>query len=204
MSQTTSFSKELWQANRWRWLAPLLIVIAMAGLLSVYRMVYAGRVAQLESQYQEESARLAELEKERVDVETMLVEAEQTRAGIEMLYQERFATESERLTDVLREVRELAQRAGLSPDSISYPEEEIAGQGLVRKHIGFTVQGNYSSLRRFINFLELSGSFLTLESIGVSDADGEMLNISLQLSTLFSRPEETSVSGTGRAAGGGG
>ena len=73
MSQTTSFSKELWQKNRWRWLAPLLVVVSMAGLLSVYRAVYAGRVAQLQNQFEEEAERLAALREERAEVEALVV-----------------------------------------------------------------------------------------------------------------------------------
>jgi Tfp pilus assembly protein PilO len=202
MSQLTAFSKELWRSHLWRWLVPLLVVVSMAGLLTFYRAVYSGRVAQLERQYEAEVETLAKLGGERAEVNALADAAEQTRAGIVDLYTNRFASEQERLTSLLREVKDLAARSGLSPNAISYPETAIEEQGLVRKNIEFSVQGGYTELRRLINFLELSDSFIVLESIGVSEGEAGTLSISLSLSTIFTRDDSdlapATVAGGGR------
>lgn len=181
------------------WLAALLFVVLNGALLSMYRVVYAVRYDQLGGQAQARQEALEGLERERRDLEALLEQAEANRAGIETLYRERFATERERLTRIISEVKELARRAGLEPGTIAYPEEVIAEHDLVKKSIVFSVEGSYLSLRRFINFLELSNSFLVLEGISVTSAEPQ-LRISLTLSTLFadSRPGSTVPDGRRR------
>jgi len=85
-------------------------------------------------------------------------------------------------------VQSLARKAGLDPRSIAYPEPEIEDYGLVKRSFIFTVDGDYLALRKFLNLLELSDSFLTLEDASVSEASkGQELRLSLTLSTLFTK-----------------
>ena len=54
------------------------------------------------------------------------------------------------------------------------------------------MDGTYLELRKFINLLELSDSFLTLEEVtlaGETRGEGPELNIRLSLSTLFASEE---------------
>ena len=79
-------------------------------------------------------------------------------------------------------------RAGLDPPTIHYPDEPIRSYGLVKRSIVFGVDGTYLALRRFINFLELTDSFVTLEEIRPSErssTQGSRLSINLRVSTLF-------------------
>ena len=92
-------------------------------------------------------------------------------------------------------VAELARRAGVEPSSIRYPEERLEDVGLTRRSIVFSVDGDYPGLRQFINFLELSELFLTLEEVslaGGTRGKSSKLRISLTVSTLFleAPPEE--------------
>jgi hypothetical protein len=102
----------------------------------------------------------------------------------------RFSTRSERLTNISAEVERLARQAGLDPRSLTSPELDVAELGLTKRSFIFSVNGTYVELRRFINLLELSPSFLTLEEVKLSGGGegGEELQISLRLSTLFVRP----------------
>lgn len=189
---SSALSRELLLKHLWLWLGPLLLLLVSVGLLSLYRTSYSLRVAQLEAQLLRERGQLEERKQQRVALEERLQVAESSRSGIERLYRETFATERERLTQVIRELRDLAARAGLVPSSVSYPEEHLEEYGLLRKSFVFSVEGDYSSLRRLINFLEVSPSFLTLERVQVSDTRRSDLAISLQLSTLFAaEPNET-------------
>ena len=87
---------------------------------------------------------------------------------------------------MIREVKELASNSGLQPaESISYPEESIEDYGLTKRSLVFSVQGSYAQLRRFINLLELSETFVVLEQINVSGVSPN-LTVSLRISTLFS------------------
>lgn len=197
---SSAFTLSLWRRHLWLWLGPLLLVIFNAALLSVYRSVYSGRVAQLERQYEIDVERVAALTENRQRAEELLEAAQGSRSGIESLYGEHFSTERERLTRVIREVKLLATDSGFQVAAISYPEEEFEDHGVARMSFVFDVQGSYSNLRRFINSLELTDSFITLESIRVNESEGGLL-ISLHLSTLFA--DETPPANVPRRAVGG-
>ena len=55
------------------------------------------------------------------------------------------------------------------PRALNYPEEQIQQYGLIKRSFIFNVDGTYTDLRKFINLLELSDSFLTLESAGLTE-----------------------------------
>ena len=87
---------------------------------------------------------------------------------------------------MIREVWELTSTVGLQPSSINYPEDPIVEYGLVKRTFSFTVRGNYAQLRRLINLLELTDSFLTLEEVQLAGRGSDaQLRIGLRLSTLF-------------------
>ncbi len=167
------------------WLAPLVVLLVNVGVLSTYRSLYSGRVDVLGEAIAEETAQLEKIASQQAQVAALVERADAAEKGIASLYEDRFATESERLTAVIREVRELASRAGVVPDRISYPEEVFEDFGLIKRSLEFTVDGSYQELRLFVNYLEQSESFLVLESLGLQDGDTE-LRIRTTLSTLFS------------------
>jgi len=176
-----------WRLRVWFWVGAGLCVVN-AALLSTYRGVYAGRFQALEdeiAQVQNLRTRAAQ-DIARQDGQVATVTA--TRDNVRALYREGFATERERLTDLIREIKELADRSGLRPESISYPEATIEQYGLVEKSLVFTVEGNYDQLRRLVNLLEVTDTFVTLESVSLSEATPN-LRIDLRLSTLFSGSE---------------
>ena len=177
---------DLWKRHGLTWVVPLLLVLVNVSVLSTYRALYAGRVAAIKSQAeQEEQGELADMRSQREQLERVVGRARSSRDGITRLYGQVFATESERFTGVVREVKELAERAGLRPDSIGYPERSIEEHDLIKRSIVFSVEGTYGDLRRFINFLELSDHFVALERIEVAQG-APQLRISLELTTLFS------------------
>lgn len=177
---------ELLREKPWAWGVPLALLLINLMLLSTYRAIYSGRVAVLEAQILDEQQDLEELRGLTATVEAKVEQVVETRAGIEQLYQETFATEQERLTQLIREVRQLAVQAGLRPDSIAYPQEQLEDFGLFERSINFGVEGSYDSLRRFVNFLELSDSFVVLRSLGLTANNQQQVRIALSLTTLFS------------------
>jgi hypothetical protein len=72
---------------------------------------------------------------------------------------------------------------------VSYPTEPLEAYGLRRRAFVFSVQGTYPDLRKFINLLELSDTFLTLEQVTLSESSGGALGIQLRVSTLFATGE---------------
>ena len=184
--------RRVWRLRIWFWIGVGLCVIN-AGLLSTYRGVYAGRFQALEDEIAEVGNLRTRTTQEMARREGQVATVEATRSRVASLYREGFATERERLTDLIREVKDLADRSGLHPGSISYPEEQLKQYGLVEKSLVFTVEGNYTQLRRLINQLETTDTFVVIESISLSEATPN-LRIDLRLSTLFSDGESRATS----------
>ncbi|MXW00038.1 MAG: hypothetical protein F4X59_15815 [Holophagales bacterium] len=176
-----------WRLRIWFWVGAGLCVFN-AALLSTYRGVYAGRFQALEDEIAQVQNLRTRATQEVARREGQVTTVEATRSQVRTLYRDGFATERERLTDLIGEVKELADRSGFGPSSISYPEATLEQYGLVEKSIVFTVEGNYSQLRGLVNLLEVTDTFVALESISLSEATPN-LRIDLRLSTLFSGDE---------------
>lgn len=177
-----------WRKEVRLWLPALVLLVANLAAFGVYRLFLSDNV----------EARARRVERARTDyglvlgqrerAERMATLAERNERRLERLYKNRFRTEEQRITKVIAEVKSLAKRAGLDPLRINYPDEAIESYGLLKRSIVFGVDGTYSALRRFINFLELTDSFVTLEELRPNenyDANSSRLSISLRVSTLF-------------------
>ena len=182
---------DTWTRNLWIWLLPVAVLAVNLLLLTIYETSFASRRASLESISTRANARLEAMQEDRRDMETFLEQVSAQRTAIEAIYADHFATEAERFTRLLREVRSLARQAGLAPQSFSYPKEEMTDEGLIRRSIAFQVSGTYEQVRRLVNFFELSEQFITLEQITLSgDAGNDRLEIRLSFSTLFTATDE--------------
>jgi|JI10StandDraft_1071094.scaffolds.fasta_scaffold64463_4 hypothetical protein len=179
----------LWRRRLWIWLPPAVaLAAATLYLVSLERGVrsqgatLASRLEVAQREHGQASAALARLE-------ALDTSARATREQMARLMEEKFATESGRFTSLVREIKQLAEHAGLDPKEIGYPEEAFADLGLVRRSFVFTVQGSYVNLRAFLYLLELSPSYVTVDSIEVRELAGAKgLGVDLRLSTFFAAP----------------
>ncbi|HEY2736927.1 MAG TPA: hypothetical protein VGK45_00900 [Thermoanaerobaculia bacterium] len=197
---------EIWRQRLWVWVPALVFFLANATAYTIYRFGFADRVASLQEDLKDQRERLDPLDARRQKLQALLASSKRTDQEIRKLYAESFSTRRARLTNINTEVKTLARKAGLDPRSFSYPEEQIQQYGLIKRSFIFSVEGSYVNLRKFINLLELSDSFLTLESINLTPGTSERqgrgragaapapaapenseLRISLTLSTLFAR-----------------
>ncbi len=180
---------EAWRRRLRLWTVPLVFCALNAAAAVIYQTSFAGNVEVLQSLVASASEELAELEAERQESLAFLERIEARRAAMRELYEEHFSTEAERFTTMIREAKRLARQADLAPTSFSYPEQAIGDGELVERRVVFAVQGTYEQLRTFINFLELTDQFLTLERVGLSGSEGrgrsQVLSIRLELSTIF-------------------
>ncbi len=192
--------ESIWRQRLWVWLPALVFFLANAGACSVYQLGYAGRVEGLERDMDAQRQAFDEARTGREASQGLLRRARGNRRQVAALYEQRFSTRARRLTEITAEVKDLARKAGLSPRAISYPEREIEDFGLIKRSFVFSVEGDYLELRQFINLLELSPSFLTLEEMTLVEESGSRLNIQIRLSTLFAAESESQPA---RQAGGG-
>jgi Tfp pilus assembly protein PilO len=178
----------IWRQRATTWGVPLGFLLVNLALLFGNQLVLGVRLLALENQLETRETRRAELEQEYQRLGDLVQRALAARADLDGLYQDRLASKRERLTSVLAHVKDLASRAGLEPDSLSYPETVLEEQGLEKLAFVFAVEGDYPSLRRFMSLLEATDEFLVLEQIGVSEAgdmSGGRLSVRLTLTTLF-------------------
>jgi Tfp pilus assembly protein PilO len=174
-----------WRQDLRLWL-PAVVVLALnlTGFFA-YRVLFAEEAESRRNSVRRARAEHAQVVEQRRRVEALADRAEENQDALTGLYGDRFQTEEERITRMISEVKDLAQRAGLDPPTIRYPNEAIEEFGLVKRSIVFGVDGTYPGLRRFINFLELTQSFVTLEEIRPGERSGSRLSIDLKISTLF-------------------
>jgi len=192
---------EIWRLRLWVWVPALLFFLANAVAFSVYRFGYADQVQSLEAGLGEAQKQLQPELLKRKELERRLQRAAAAEAAVKQLYNEQFSTRSRRMTRVTSEVKSLAQKAGLNPRTFSYPQQDIEDYVLIKRSFNFTVEGTYLELRQFINLMEHSDSFLTLEAITLSEAGqdtGPELRMSLKISTLFSQETGTEEAGAAR------
>ena len=182
-------SPEIWRQRAWVWV-PALVFFLVNLAWSVYQLGYAGNLQSLEAELKGQQRELATLKGRQAEADALLGRADLNHHRVAALYEDSFSTRKHRQAEVTAEVIDLARRAGMSPAAFSFPEETIQDYHLIKRSFIFSVNGTYLELRKFVNLLELSDSFLTLEDIQLSqDPKGAELRISLRLSTLFKDTE---------------
>lgn len=181
--------RDIWRRHLWWWLPAVVFVAVNLVFVLAYQLIYAEQVQGLGEELEAQEARLDQARAETEELEQVVRVARANQEELRTLYVDRFASERRRFTAATAEVRDLARRAGLDPAAIQYPEEELEDFGLVKRLIAFRVEGSYGELRQFVNLLELTSSFITLEQVNLSQGEGERLAITLTLSTLFTDEE---------------
>lgn len=166
------------------WAVPLAVVAANLVWLAAFGSGSRLRAAELDRRHERLRRESSQLSARLAAREKLWVQATENEARVAALVGQRLATERQRFTEMVREVKGLAERAGLAPETIAYPSESLEEYGLARRSFVLPVQGSYGSLRTFLNLVELSPSFLTVEEIAVSESGGE-LGIRLRLATFF-------------------
>jgi len=198
----------LWRRRALLWITPLVLIVVNVVWLAMFKSGYEVRSAALERALERARASHEEVDTRLQRFERLWTGAVDNRERVERLYLEGFATEREHLTERIRLVKDLASRAGLEPQSISYPDEALEDFGLVRRSFVFSVEGTYADLRTFLHLLELAPVFVTVNEISVAGGgQGSGLGVSLRLSTFFEQvagDEVTPAGGPpGDRAGGG-
>jgi hypothetical protein len=200
----------------WREKRVLLIILgillaANAVFFLTYRVRYQSRLQDMDERLADAEAQLAQARASRVRVEQSYRSYKQTEADVKKIYDEYWATQSQRLTAMIAEVKRLTVASSLVPSSIGFARTEVEVQRLTRagaqsndparqrrnESIGatevgiqFGVEGTYEQVRRLINLLELSRQFVIIDQIGLAAGEGQNLRFNLNVKTLFRDDEK--------------
>ena len=193
----------LWRRRIWIWLPPAVALLAATLFLVTSGRGLRAQGANLEARLESAERAHREAQANLQRFEDLAATAQATRDQTALFVTETFATESGRFTNLVREIKQLAEHAGLDPREIGYPEETYAELGLVRRSFVFGVEGSYANLRAFLYLMELSPSYVTVDQIEVRELSGAKgLGVNLKLSTFFAAPAKEAPVAAPPAAGG--
>jgi hypothetical protein len=172
--------------RRWFWL-PALILLALNGTLYVgYRTLLSERFdlaavkrERLEKEYQAAT-------EQRDGLKRSLDGWRAAEASIAEFYG-RIGRREERLPELLQEIDELARKVGAVPHQLRFGQTEIGEADLVEFSIEFPFEGDYGSVRTLLNLLEITPSFLIVDSFNLSSAGElqEKVRLQFRLRTVF-------------------
>jgi Tfp pilus assembly protein PilO len=132
--------------------------------------------------------RIGEWEQAVAEQEGLLGRVSDTQNRLSDFYNDRLSIKQAKMTNIMREVRRIAKRFGIDPETINYTDEFIEDQDLVEFGIDVPLVGSYSSLRNFLQQVEISEHFLIIDRISLSGSKegGTLLSLQIKLLTYFS------------------
>jgi Tfp pilus assembly protein PilO len=87
---------------------------------------------------------------------------------------------------VVADLSAIGKEAGASTSAATFRQHEIANRGLVEVEVAATVEGDYTSLVKFIKGLQRSRNFYVLDSLTLaSGTTGANVKLNLELRTYF-------------------
>lgn len=196
----------IWREKRFLLLILGILLAANTIFFFTYRVQYQNRLDALEADLKEAESELTNARATRVRAQRQVAAYRQVEKDVNRIYEEQWATQGERLTAMIAEVKRLAIASDLHPRSYAFERADakaparVAGAdgttaaqslrrtkavGAVEVGVAFGVDGTYQQARRLINLLELSPQFVIIDGVDLSSRDGNLLSLNLHLKTLF-------------------
>jgi hypothetical protein len=189
----------IWREKR-VWLIALGLALAADIFVFVtYRVQFQKRIDDVKVRKEQADARLAQARASRLTAQDTFARYRKIQADLDVLYNTRWATQTERLTPWINEIKHLATASQMVPKVLNFTKTDDKdstslvknkGIGTTAVTINYSVQGNYQQVRRLINLMELSDQFVIIDSLGVASNTGDpnQLTLTLRLKTLFREP----------------
>lgn len=113
------------------------------------------------------------------------------RTHLQTFYDDVLSTKRLRMTPVQQEIREIAARYNIKPESITYSREIFEDNRIVKFTSILPLTGSYENLRAFLASLEVSKNFLIIESVAIADSreGGVILGLNVAVATYFLDPD---------------
>ena len=116
-------------------------------------------------------------------IRTTLPETEQQR---DTFFKQNFRPIASGYSSVISDFGTLSRGAGLQAENLNFHQHEADKRGVTEVDISAVVNGDYSSVVRFVNDLEHSDTFYVLDGLSLaSSGSGGQLRLNLQLRTYF-------------------
>lgn len=129
-------------------------------------------------------------EKEIVDKEAYRAALEKARDDMKRLAGDVLSTRQRRMVGVQLEIAKLVREFGIALDRIQYENGALDNGALERFAIVVPLSGGYSNLRKFIQAVESSDSFLVIERVDLgAGKSSEVVELNITLATYFIAPD---------------
>ena len=182
----------IWREKRILLIAIGVLLAANTIFFFTYRVQYENRLRELDARLEQKKGQLEEARRARVGAEQQVAAYRKVRSDVRQIYDVEWSTERQRLTAFIGEVMKLASQAGSPPPrTLSFQRgaatkgTKTPGAGATEVGISFAVEGTYDQVRRLINLLELSDQFVIIDQISLSSENGDKLNMTIHVKTLF-------------------
>jgi len=175
----------LWE-RKWIWIpAGILLILDVIAMMG-YKYIYAERYSlesmkrtQLEKDWDAASSQNAALKK-------TLASWQKASDGIAQFYA-LVGPRPKKLTPIIREIEDLAQKAGVLPHQMTFGYTDLPRGGLMEMRILFPFESTYAGVRNLLHLLEVTPSFIVTESVALG-ASGELqdrIRLQFGLKTYF-------------------
>jgi len=176
-------AKKAWNTNRLAaaTTAVLLVAVLLSGAYN--SLVLKPRSRELEERLIERQRRLREKDDSRAAGGVPLEERLKKGAADVQIFWQRIPPRQE-FPELLSELMNLASEAGLSLDRVQYRPDEKPREGLFRYAMAFSLNADYTRLKKFVYLLENSSRLLIIDQISLSGSSGGV-RLNVAVSTYF-------------------
>ena len=168
-------------------LPPFILILLCFLALSFWNFSLKDKFSMSEKKVKDIENKLEEEKNLNLKMKRELKDWEYTSRAVED-FQKRLGTFQENMTKIIKEIEELSRKSGVVPHTYGFSYSEGEKKHFIRFQIVFPFEADYSNVRNFLHLLELTPSFITLNSINLNTA-GEMsekVNLQFRLTTYFS------------------
>lgn len=181
----------IWREKQLLLIILAVLLIANTAFFFTYRVQYEKRLQDLDARLEESELRQQRARGARMAAQQQIDGYRKVQSDLQSLYTTRWATEPERLTALVTEIKKVTAASQLVPRSLSFSESSDSAKGGTGTetsvvHITFSVGGSYEQVRRLINLLELSDQFVIIDGISLGGgAADQKLTLNVRLKTIF-------------------
>jgi Type II secretion system (T2SS), protein M subtype b len=148
-------------------------------------------------QNSKQSAESRRTDRERVALKAKLMNgdvkrSEEIRAALPQVgkdctsfYEKTFPSAATGYSDIEADLDSIASHAGLKTSGVSFKPTQLKDRGVTQLEITTQVSGDYPSIIKFINGLEVSKNFYLLNDLALDSASTGGIRLQLKLHTYF-------------------
>jgi Tfp pilus assembly protein PilO len=170
-----------------------IIIRAILGVVIAADIILAGINWQMADANRTPQSELNALKRQHALMAADITRAETIRTTLpaieqqcDTFFRQNFRPMSSGYSSVISDIGSLSRGAGLQAGNLSFHQHEPDKRGVTQVDIFAVVDGDYSSVVRFVNDLQHSDTFYVLDGLSLATSGtGGQLKLNLQLRTYF-------------------